>query len=104
MERRTRPSMSFFGLELLFIDLVLGDFVGDAPARQAGDIGALADVAARLAQCAGDVPFLECRNEFGQLLRQLACEIDLERVFLAFRPTSDVRREVLDANHPVAGR
>src|SRR5262245_27213246 len=58
------------GFELLLVDLVLRNLVGDAAARKAGDLRALADVPAGAAQRADDVALLEERGQFGQLLRQ----------------------------------
>src|SRR5688572_5918277 len=86
------PYASFL-LEFGLVDLVLGDLVGDASPGQAGDLGALSDVAPRLAQGFAQVAFLERGGEFGQLLGERAGQIDLKRM-TGLGPAGDVPRQV----------
>src|SRR5579883_1232794 len=63
---RCTPAPSSNLLELGFIELVFRDLGGDAAPRQAADLGALADVAARLFQCLAQVLLLDAADRLGQ--------------------------------------
>src|SRR5262245_39880813 len=70
-----RMSSSPF-LELVLVDVIVGELGGEAAARQVADAGAAADVAARSLQRLADVLLLEQRRQFLQLLVQAPVQVD----------------------------
>src|SRR5262249_11643068 len=88
-------------LELGLIDLIEGDLVGDGPARQPGEPGRPADVAAGALQGAAGVALLEAGGQLVELVGQGAREVDRE-LDLGPARLEDLGREVLRTNHVVA--
>ena len=58
----THHSLLFVFLESGLINLVVSNLVGNAPAREAAELGTFADVTACLAQSLAQIPFLERRG------------------------------------------
>src|SRR5947209_2217245 len=89
-------------LELTLVDLVLRNLVRDAAARQPAEVGALADLSARLVQRLAQVLLLEGGGQLCQLLRQRPRQVHAPGARLRHsRRAEDVGWQVRGLDHAV---